>query len=1032
MKTTDHRTVNRKNPIALLSAWLVLALAPTVSAPAAEGGASTGTIEGRVLNATNGQYLKNARVTVQGTNLEAMTNEFGEYRLSQVPSGTASVKAAYVGLDAATQSVVVSPGQSVTQDFSVGDVVKLDSFVVSSSRETNASNIAINEQRHAGNIKNVVTSDAFGDSAEGNVGELMKFLPGVTMEYVAADTRSIMVRGFGSEFTSVNVDGARMAGASSGGQSRVFELETVSINNVSRVEVSKVPTPSESANSLGGTVNLVSRSAFESSHAQLRYRASLNMGSNETEIFKKTPGPRDYPSYKVLPGFDFNYILPLTKDFGLVINGLNSNQVNSEYEAASNWIFTGAVATAAAPYLRNYNVSVSPKITQRSSLAVQADWRPAKNHVVSVGGQANYYHAFFDGIYDDFAVGGTPLSYGPNFTSGADGGAVSQSRYAYDKIGATVGANLAHRYTGRAWEIDSGFSASSSRSWYRDTGHGHFFDVQTRLQGVARVRFDDVVDSIPGKISTVDATGKEIDWVDLNNYRLAVANSGQRESFDHSWSGRLNVKRALDFLPFLATVKVGGLVDQQDRDLLIHRSSMTFVGRDGIANTADDSARPYIDPQSIGKAGAFRSLPNMQYPNIYRLWQEFLAHPEYFTKTLAQRVSDRTTEIANSNALSEKVTAGYIQGEARIWQNRLRILTGVRWEKTDDHGFGPVVDPGAPFQRGANGKFLLDSAGARIRKPEAGAAGSFEELTLMRKERGAEGSRTYDGYYPSLHLTYNATENFIVRAAYAETLGRPNLSNIIPGITLNENTNPNPPPGASPGTISVVNSGLLPYKAKSYDLSMEYYFPNGGLVSVGGFRKDLTNFFGASSVLATSEMLTELDLDDRYVGWNVSTRFNVTDVARVTGAEFNYNQPLTFLPGWGKYFKFNGNITALHLQGPRNTDFSGFLPKAANVGLTFTKKSFVLMLKENYRGRQRRGSSGVSPNAFNYYQPRATLDISAEVNVIKHVTAFVNVRNVTNVIFIRETYSPATPSYSARQMQSNFGAQWIFGIKGNF
>jgi outer membrane receptor protein involved in Fe transport len=90
------------------------------------------------------------------------------------------------------------------------------------------------------------------------------------------------------------------------------------------------------------------------------------------------------------------------------------------------------------------------------------------------------------------------------------------------------------------------------------------------------------------------------------------------------------------------------------------------------------------------------------------------------------------------------------------------------------------------------------------------------------------------------------------------------------------------------------------------------------------------------------------------------------------------------------------------------------------------------MLKENYRGRQRRGSSGVSPNAFNYYQPRATLDISAEVNVIKHVTAFVNVRNVTNVIFIRETYSPATPSYSARQMQSNFGAQWIFGIKGNF
>jgi hypothetical protein len=123
---------------------------------------TTGTVEGRVLNVTSGQYVKNARVTVEGTNLESITNEFGEYRLVDVPGGTATIRAAYGGLPPDTQSVTVATGQSTTQNFSVGgsaqlpqdgSVVKLDEFVVASARETNAAAIATNEQRYAPNIK---------------------------------------------------------------------------------------------------------------------------------------------------------------------------------------------------------------------------------------------------------------------------------------------------------------------------------------------------------------------------------------------------------------------------------------------------------------------------------------------------------------------------------------------------------------------------------------------------------------------------------------------------------------------------------------------------------------------------------------------------------------------------------------------------------------------------------------------------------------------------------------------------------------
>jgi len=54
---------------------------------------------------------------------------------------------------------------------------------VSASRETDGDAIAINEQRYAPNLKNVVAADSLGDVMDGNVGEFLKFLPGVVPEY---------------------------------------------------------------------------------------------------------------------------------------------------------------------------------------------------------------------------------------------------------------------------------------------------------------------------------------------------------------------------------------------------------------------------------------------------------------------------------------------------------------------------------------------------------------------------------------------------------------------------------------------------------------------------------------------------------------------------------------------------------------------------------------------------------------------------------------------------------------------------------
>ena len=80
MKSTPPTSSLRPGLLILAAALSALA------APAAEPSA-TGTISGRVLNATSGSYLNNARVAVAGTSLETYTDENGDYLLVQVRPG---------------------------------------------------------------------------------------------------------------------------------------------------------------------------------------------------------------------------------------------------------------------------------------------------------------------------------------------------------------------------------------------------------------------------------------------------------------------------------------------------------------------------------------------------------------------------------------------------------------------------------------------------------------------------------------------------------------------------------------------------------------------------------------------------------------------------------------------------------------------------------------------------------------------------------------------------------------------------------
>src|SRR2546423_1589118 len=102
-------------------ACLAAALQAVVfAAPAAEPSAPTGMIEGRVLDAARGEYLENARVTIEGPPLEAFTDAGGYFRLVNVPAGVAKLHVFFTGQPVSNDAVTVAAGETTLKDVTFG------------------------------------------------------------------------------------------------------------------------------------------------------------------------------------------------------------------------------------------------------------------------------------------------------------------------------------------------------------------------------------------------------------------------------------------------------------------------------------------------------------------------------------------------------------------------------------------------------------------------------------------------------------------------------------------------------------------------------------------------------------------------------------------------------------------------------------------------------------------------------------------------------------------------------------------------
>ena len=291
--------------------------------------AATGTVEGRVFNPGTGEYLEFVRITVEGTALETFTDSSGEFRLANVPAGAAKLMAFRTGVPPQTISVAVAAGQVAQQNIELSytrpsaareTAIKLDAFVVGTSKQMDGAAIAINTQRFAANTMNVVAANEFGPVADGGVGEVLKSVPGVAIARGGfGDAYQISINGTPPRNVPITVGGISLANSASG-LNRFTGMQQSSINNFSRIEIIYTPTPETSAAALAGTVNMVPLSAFERSKPVVNVNVSMMMRDNDRS-FRRTPGPLHEPARKVQPGSDFSAIVPVNDRFGFTFSG---------------------------------------------------------------------------------------------------------------------------------------------------------------------------------------------------------------------------------------------------------------------------------------------------------------------------------------------------------------------------------------------------------------------------------------------------------------------------------------------------------------------------------------------------------------------------------------------------------------------------------------------------------------------------------------------------------------------------------------
>ncbi|PAW82894.1 MAG: hypothetical protein B9S27_01875 [Opitutia bacterium Tous-C8FEB] len=979
-----------------LSKFLAALLLPLALAAAQNPAAR---ITGRVLNPITQEYVRNAEVSIPGKNLTTYTANDGTYVLTGVPAGEITLQVTYTGYQTGTARLSVGTGTSATQDFELqptatgtapGAVVRLDQFIVSSEREGNAK--AIMEQRAALNVKSVVASDNFGDVTGGNIGEFIKYLPGVVMDYVDSDARTARIGGLSPVYTGVSVDGMSMASAPSasfGGSSRQFEFEQASINGIESIEISKTTTASMDADAPAGRINLRSRSAFDRKSREVTATLSLT-GNEYSWALGKTPGPYDRDDYKVRPGFVFSYAEAFQGRFGVQLS-LAGNTVGTEQAGVTH---TYAQVANRGPVINQIAFRDAPKLSNRASFTLNTDYKVSPR--LSVGLRTSGSH-FDDGtnlrqiafLVNPAQV--TPESSVTAFTALPTTNANTRVQYTTsrrNKVNTTVTYVPKLEYKRDDLTLTLGGGYSRSRTSYEQMTEGYFQAVTHRL---TRMGFT-ASRSAPTATDWMLAQTSGLPWNDVANYNRgdAFTNniSATPQSARHQvWVGYVDFKRQLQLAGLPVQLLAGmkrklSVYDLEKNGAL----QWTYVGAAGSMTDPGTrlpvSARVPYDARTGGNV-VFLNIP-MADP--YETFRRFQTNSGHFLPNLQQ---NHVNQYYSSRSVKERIDAGYVEGNGRI--GALRLNLGARVERTTT--IGKTID-------------LLPPAQVR-------AAGYTPGTTAFLDHQYRYGSRgENEGDYENLFLSggakYAFTRNLHLQLAASQSIGRPSYGNVAGVITIDEANQ----------TVRVPNPDLQPETSDKFFASVQYYLEPAGTLSVSGFRLAVRNMGTANRPVTAAE--AGYGDDPEYAAFTFLRPANATGTIELDGVEIEYSQQLVFLPRAFQGLSIFGSLS----RTAASQRLEGHVPKSANGGLRYGTQRWNAQLRCTWQA-PRFNSATATEELWQY--ERIMFDFSGGYRFNRNYELTISGRNLLNEPI--RTYSN-TPGLL--RAYNRYGASWTMGIRGRW
>jgi TonB-dependent receptor len=373
------------------------------------------------------------------------------------------------------------------------------------------------------------------------------------------------------------------------------------------------------------------------------------------------------------------------------------------------------------------------------------------------------------------------------------------------------------------------------------------------------------------------------------------------------------------------------------------------------------------------------------------------------------------------------------------------------------------------FVRTLLGIDVRGNAGVRYANTEVEANGLTPTLAAITN------TAKYHDWLPSLNAVFELTPTMLVRFGAAKVMARPQLAQLAPGITAF--SVPSTAGAQTGGSVTSGNTKLSPFRATNLDLSYEWYFAPGALLSVAVFNKDIKSF--PQRVLAEGklgdfldpEVVAQLrasitastaagDAQRAYIDGDNTFTFSLPKDAPggyIRGVEINYQQNFTFLPGFLKNFGAQVNYTHIEselkyiidtgsLTAPvrpqliGKAPFLGASPDSVNATLYYETPTWTARVSAAYRSKYystyplQTGSCQpgmcLTPliNDFAGSQSTTNVDGSFSYQLFSGASLVIEALNLTNQTSNRFAYdgNPVITQYASTGRQINVGFRWSF------